>query len=483
MPADASSVREAELARVVATEQDASTLREHMKEIIEGAAFKGSHRSAQFLEYIVDQAIAGHFECLKERVIGVELFRRSPSYDTGDDAIVRVTASDVRRRLLQHYGTYGNTSEFRIQLPLGSYIPEITRESKHASKGSVAESAAPHNGNGKNRNVVTEGHDLLAAHPIRDTAISAVLTSEVTRKRDRTKLQVLAFGLILVTINLAGWALTWSRSRSREAESVSLSPLPWLVFFNSPRTTEIITSDPNISEIQGLTGAQITVSDYANHKYVPEPNTLTSQIRQFCQIILRGDKAATVDTPIVASIAALAATHQRKVGVHAARDIQFSDLKNDDNFVFLGSPRSNPWSSLFGEQLDFQFMWDKKSGQEIIRNVHPKTNELPLYIPTAPGWATGQSFAILGLIRNPDQDGQVLLIAGANGEGTAAAGRVATDLPRLASMLGKCGIQTSAPLQHFEVLLRLNTMAGSPSRVDVEACHLLPAAPAASSGS
>ncbi len=123
MTPDASNAREAELARIVATEQDASTLQEHIKEIVEGTAFKGSHRSAQFLKYIVDQAIAGHFENLKERVIGVELFRRSPSYDTGDDAIVRVTASDVRRRLLQHYGTYGNTSEFRIQLPLGSYVP------------------------------------------------------------------------------------------------------------------------------------------------------------------------------------------------------------------------------------------------------------------------------------------------------------------------------------------------------------------------
>jgi hypothetical protein len=476
MPPDTSSVREAELARIVATEQDAWTLREHIKEIVEGAAFKGSHRSGQFLKYVVDQAIAGHFECLKERIIGVELFRRSPSYDTGDDAIVRVTASDVRRRLLQHYGTYGNTSEFRIQLPLGSYVPEITRDSSHAPKGGPSESVAPHNGTGKNHShFVAEAPAPLAVSPTRDTAMSGVLTSDVTRQRDRTKPQVLAFGLILVTINLAAWALIWSRGRSREPESASVSTLPWSAFFNSPRTTEIITSDPNIAEIQGLTDAQITVSDYANHKYIPEPNTLTSQIRQFCQIILRGDKAAAVDTPIVAGIAELAATYRRKVGVHAARDIQFSDLKNDDNFVFLGSPRSDPWSSLFAEQLDFQFMWDKKTGQEIIRNVHPKANELSLYIPTAAGWATGQSFAILGLVRNPDQDGQVLLIAGANGEGTAAAGKLATDLPRLASTLEQCGIRTSTPFQYFEVLLRLNTMAGSPSRVDVETCHVLPA--------
>src|ERR1700745_1337622 len=118
--------RTIELAKITETEEDIARLQQHVKEVIEGAAFKGSHRSGQFLQYIVDQAIAGHFESLKERVIGVELFGRSPSYDTGVDAIVRVTASDVRKRLLQHYGKDGATSDFRISLPSGSYIPEIT---------------------------------------------------------------------------------------------------------------------------------------------------------------------------------------------------------------------------------------------------------------------------------------------------------------------------------------------------------------------
>jgi hypothetical protein len=89
---------EAEFARISQTEQDIASLQLHLKELIDGAAFRGSHRSGQFLRYIVEQAIAGHFESLKERVIGVEMFGRSPSYATGDDAIVRVTASDVRRR-------------------------------------------------------------------------------------------------------------------------------------------------------------------------------------------------------------------------------------------------------------------------------------------------------------------------------------------------------------------------------------------------
>src|ERR1700687_4667953 len=138
-PAD---TRKAEIARIVQTEQDIASLQLHLKELIDGAAFKGSHRSGQFLRYIVEQAIAGHFESLKERVIGVEMFGRSPSYDTGDDAIVRVTASDVRRRLLEHYGRYGSTSEFRITLPSGSYIPEITRNQNGAV--AVVDGAARH---------------------------------------------------------------------------------------------------------------------------------------------------------------------------------------------------------------------------------------------------------------------------------------------------------------------------------------------------
>ena len=120
--------RSAEIARILETENDLKAFQQHVEEVLHGEAFRGSHRSGQFLRYVVNQAINGHCDELKERLIGIEMFGRSPSYDTGEDAIVRVTASDVRRRLLQHYGTYGTSSEFRIRLPLGSYIPEIIRD-------------------------------------------------------------------------------------------------------------------------------------------------------------------------------------------------------------------------------------------------------------------------------------------------------------------------------------------------------------------
>jgi hypothetical protein len=228
--------------------------------------------------------------------------------------------------------------------------------------------------------------------------------------------------------------------------------------------------------VQEIDGSEIPVSDYANRKYIPEPNKLTSDELRLVHIVLWGDNSsAAVDPPIAVRIAALAQSVSRTIDARAARSIQLSDLKTDDNFIFLGSPRSNPWSSLFSDQLDFKFDFDKSSGQEIIRNVHPRAQEQSVYVPTAAGWATGRSYAIIAFVQNPDQNGQVLLLAGANGEGTEATGKLVTDLPRLSAALDRCGIHSGKTLQHFEMLLQLNTMAGSPSDTDILACHLLPA--------
>src|SRR5260370_36515296 len=112
------------------------------------------------------------------------------------------------------------------------------------------------------------------------------------------------------------------------------------------------------------------------------------------------------------------------------------------------------------------FAFERTEGSELIRKVHQRPGELPSYDATAPGWATGQSFAIIAFIQHPDQNGQVLLLAGENGEGTEAAGRLVVDLPRLASTLKRCGISSSGPPKNFEILLHFNTMAGSPYNVN-----------------
>lgn len=455
--------------KIFESEQDLVLLQQHLTEVIEGAAFRGSRRSGQFLRYVVDQAIAGHFDCLKERVIGIELFGRSPSYDTGDDAIVRVTASDVRKRLLQHYGRYGTTSKFRINLPLGSYIPEIAHE-------------PPGNGNGNHEpsasvEVHTTPHDAVAASepgadsPELAAAVPISAPVEATPGQSKFSRTWLMLILLVTALNLAIWGVSWKHMDHSPAVPPSI--LPWSAFFNSPHAIQLVTSDPDIAEIQQYVGGEISTSDYANHHLIPNPDNMTPQVQHFWSVIMGDDKASFVDTKIAVQIAELAKAHGKQIDVDAARNIQMSDFQTDDNFILMGSPRSDPWSSLFSNQLDFRFTFDKSAGQEIIQNFHPKPNEAAQYVPTALGGATGQSYAIIALVQNPDQNGLVLLLAGANAEGTEAVGRLITDMPRFSAALQQCGISATGPVQHFELLLKLNTMAGYPNNASVEACHIL----------
>jgi hypothetical protein len=267
----------------------------------------------------------------------------------------------------------------------------------------------------------------------------------------------------------------WIQSLTRHVPS-STTPheLPWSALFNSSAMTHLVTSDPNIDSIQGITKTDLSLSDYANHRYIPEHNKLTPEQIRFCKILLSAESsAAAPDPPTTAKIAEIAQTFSKNLAVQASRNFQLSFLINNDNFIFLGNPRSNPWFSLFANKLNFQFVYDQKIGSEFIRNLHSHPPEQETYVPSANGGGTGYSFAIIAFIQNPDQSGQVLLLAGANGEGTAAAGDFVTDPPRISRALQNCGISPSGPTQHFEMLLRTKTMAGVSRETDVMACHIL----------
>src|SRR5271156_5197534 len=193
-----------EIGKILESGKDVDLLQQHLREVIEGAAFKASHRSGQFLKYIVDQAIAGHFESLKERVIGIELFGRCPTYDTGEDAIVRVTASDVRKRLLQHYGRDGATSEFRISLPLGAYIPEIARRTRSSVNGNSQINEAELD------QVADMPHPDLLRGPVHAPLHDAVV--EPSSPRVGTRIPPLSFIAALCTLALiASAVVAWNR--------------------------------------------------------------------------------------------------------------------------------------------------------------------------------------------------------------------------------------------------------------------------------
>jgi len=100
-------------------------IRAHLTQVLASLAFKGSVRSQRFLAFVVGKALEGQFQFLGERELGIEVFGRDPSFDTGRDSTVRVAAADVRNRLLRCYADLAQEPALRIELPAGSYIPEF----------------------------------------------------------------------------------------------------------------------------------------------------------------------------------------------------------------------------------------------------------------------------------------------------------------------------------------------------------------------
>jgi TolB-like protein len=97
-------------------------VRHHLEEVIASHAFAGSKRAQDFLQLIVGHALAGQFDCLRERMIGAEMFGRPIDYDTANDSVVRVKATEVRKKLAQYYLETEIKPAIRIELPSGSYV-------------------------------------------------------------------------------------------------------------------------------------------------------------------------------------------------------------------------------------------------------------------------------------------------------------------------------------------------------------------------
>ena len=109
----------------IAEEINKSAILQELDNILASPPFRNSSRSKQFLSYVVQHRLEGHDELLKERSIGADLFHRPADYATGDDPVVRVQAGEVRRRLEQYYHEFSKASDVRIDLPLGTYVPEF----------------------------------------------------------------------------------------------------------------------------------------------------------------------------------------------------------------------------------------------------------------------------------------------------------------------------------------------------------------------
>lgn len=148
-----------------------------VERILNHPLFRLSKRLPVFLQYIVNLALGpdGH-NPPKERILGVEVFGRRPDYDTNSDPIVRVTATELRKKLAQYYYEDGHNDEIRIELPQGSYLPIFRRSVAEHKEEQAAEHSAEEASAAEQIAVVESAH--TAAEPADATAAAEAARAE-----------------------------------------------------------------------------------------------------------------------------------------------------------------------------------------------------------------------------------------------------------------------------------------------------------------
>lgn len=224
------------------SDNERAAVRLQMERILSHDLFRHSRRYPVLFRYIVEHTLADGSDPLKERRLGIEVFGREADYDTNLDPVVRTTAGEIRKRIAQYYHEPGHASELRIDLPVGSYVPEFQPPAEPGT---------------------------LAARPSRWRVAAAVA----------------AAGLIAAAVAGLLWNRPWA---SRSALDRFWSPLvssssPVLMCVGHPRTGPLSTFNPEEEEELPKPATQSDVYDMPNQNVALADATTLARLAGFLQ--------------------------------------------------------------------------------------------------------------------------------------------------------------------------------------------------------
>jgi hypothetical protein len=110
-----------------------------LERMLTSATFRGAERSKKLLRFIVEEALQGRADRLKDYTLGAEALGRGEQFDPRTDPIARVEASRLRSRLDVYYATEGVSDTVRISLPKGGYAPVFDMRSVATALPPVAQ--------------------------------------------------------------------------------------------------------------------------------------------------------------------------------------------------------------------------------------------------------------------------------------------------------------------------------------------------------
>ena len=105
-------------------------VRVQLSKILRSDGFVHARRMRRFLEFVVEETLAGRANQLCEYSIAISVFERDESFEPGLDPIVRNDARRLRQKLLEYYerSKHVEDNQVLIEIPKGSYIPVFVSE-------------------------------------------------------------------------------------------------------------------------------------------------------------------------------------------------------------------------------------------------------------------------------------------------------------------------------------------------------------------
>ncbi|WP_298855204.1 hypothetical protein [uncultured Ruegeria sp.] len=104
-------------------ERHATRVRDALDQVLASNTFSKAERLRNFLNYVVEEAIAGRSEAILGKTIAQDVYFKSFASEDSHINVVRVDAGRLRRKLQQYYETIGAKDDLRIHIDSGGYAP------------------------------------------------------------------------------------------------------------------------------------------------------------------------------------------------------------------------------------------------------------------------------------------------------------------------------------------------------------------------
>ncbi len=365
------------------SEQDKAAILEQVDRLVQNPHFNQSKRYPSFLRFVVNEALAGRGDGLKERTLGIEVFGREPDYDTTNDPIVRVTAAEIRKRIAQYYQDSGHENEIRLSLRSGSYIPHF---SKPVSVAVTDFTVGDH-------------------HPAAVVTPPLLISSEpplVSGARSFRSAKFLFISLVIAVLIGSG-ALWWMLRSSPIADF-------WQPFVKSEEPILLCIAD----QIQFST---ITLRDAAD----PQRQHILND--QMVSVII-DDISPLVD------MAGLLQVHGKPYKVQGESTTTLTDLRQGPA-ILIGA-YDNSWTLRVTGPLRFHFANNADMSQFWIEDrQNPSRRNWLLDRTVQQGSGTYKDYVIVARFIDPDTDRPVIVAAGLARGGTVAAGEFLVNPQRM----------------------------------------------------